>query len=250
MTPYDPQRHHRRSIRLKGYDYAQAGAYFVTICQADRECLFGRVVDGAMRLNQYGAIVQRCWDDLPRHYPHVELDAFVVMPNHVHAIIVLTDAAAVGAGFAHGAVGAGFARGTVTVGAGFSAKEEYSDLTNPSRQPTISDLGIQKPAPTPPTAPATPSRHGLPEIVRGFKTWSARRVNALRHATGDALWQRNYYEHIIRNDRELNAIRQYIASNPSQWATDRDHPAVGAVGKDIHRNVPTRTEDYLREAGI
>ncbi len=100
---YDPGRHHRRSIRLKGYDYSQAGAYFVTICVADGQSLLGEVVDGVMRMSRFGEIVQTCWDDLPRHYPHVQLDAFVVMPNHVHGVIMLVDddvpADSVGAGF-------------------------------------------------------------------------------------------------------------------------------------------------------
>ena len=87
--PYDPEVHHRRSIRLRGYDYAQAGAYFVTVCVQNRECLFGEVADGAVPLDRCGEIVARCWDELPSHYPTVELDAFVIMPNHVHGIIVL-----------------------------------------------------------------------------------------------------------------------------------------------------------------
>ena len=91
---YDPERHHRRSIRLRGYDYSQAGAYFVTACVQSRECLFGAVADGELRLNRYGEIVMRCWDELPAHYPTVELDAFVVMPNHIHGILVLTGALA------------------------------------------------------------------------------------------------------------------------------------------------------------
>jgi putative transposase len=94
------ERHHRRSIRLKGYDYSQAGAYFVTICTQDRACLFGDVVNGEMLLNAAGRMVQTVWDDVPNHYPGVELDAFVVMPNHVHGIVVV-------AGFAP----TGFARG-------------------------------------------------------------------------------------------------------------------------------------------
>lgn len=83
--------HHRRSIRLRGYDYAQAGAYFVTICAQGRECLFGDVVEGEMRLNRHGHIVQEVWDDLVHHYPHVDLDAFVIMPNHIHEIIQITN---------------------------------------------------------------------------------------------------------------------------------------------------------------
>ena len=88
---FDPEKHHRRSIRLKGYDYAQAGAYFVTICTQHRACLFGEVVNGQMQLNDAGRFVEQCWLDIPHHFPHVELEAFVVMPNHVHGIIVITD---------------------------------------------------------------------------------------------------------------------------------------------------------------
>ena len=87
---YDPDKHHRRSIRLKGYDYSQAGAYFVTICTQDRECLFGDVVDGEMRLNDAGQMVHRIWNDLSVKYPDIEMDEFVVMPNHVHGIIMLS----------------------------------------------------------------------------------------------------------------------------------------------------------------
>jgi putative transposase len=91
--PYDPTRHHRQSIRLKGYDYSQAGAYFVTICTQDRACLFGKVVNGEMRLNDAGRMVLAEWNMLPERFPHVVLDAFVVMPNHVHGIVVITNPA-------------------------------------------------------------------------------------------------------------------------------------------------------------
>lgn len=170
---YDPKKHHRRSIRLKGYDYSQAGAYFVTICVHGGQPLLGTIKDGRMLQNPNGALAEHAWFDLPNHYPHVELDAFVVMPNHVHGIIVLTD---------------------VDVGAGL------------------------KPAPT-------TKRHGLSEIVRAFKTFSARRINKLRDATGNRFWQRNYYEHIVRNDMALDRIRQYIANNPAKWHNDKLHPS-------------------------
>ena len=171
---FKPERHHRRSIRLQGYNYAQAGAYFVTVCTQRRDCLFGDVSEGQMRLNSLGTIVQACWADLPHHYAHVELDAFVVMPNHVHGIILLTD-----------------------VGAGF------------------------KPAPT---RPVPANRHGLPEIVRAFKTFSARRINERRAAPGVPIWQRNYYEHVIRNEDDLQRIREYIQSNTLKWKDDPDNP--------------------------
>ena len=95
--PYDPGRHHRRSIRLRGYDYTSAGAYFITICAHRRECLFGEVVDGVMRLNVYGRVVDACWQAIPDHFPHVMLDVYVIMPNHVHGIIAIVDDPPVGA---------------------------------------------------------------------------------------------------------------------------------------------------------
>lgn len=183
MTDFDHD-HHRRSIRLDGYDYAESGAYFVTICTQDHLCLFGEIVDGDMRANALGRIVQETWQDLPDHYPRVELDAFVVMPNHVHMIVILTqDPHPVGAGFkpalAHG----------------------------------------------PGTTPDVPKRYGLAEITRAFKTFSARQINKCRRVQGIPVWQRNYYEHIIRNERALNYIRRYIVENPQRWAQDRENPA-------------------------
>lgn len=147
---YDPTKHHRRSIRLKGYDYAQPGAYFVTIFTHDRACLFGEVADGEMRLNDAGQLVVQTWYDLPNHVANIILDAFIVMPNHVHGIIIITDDNVI--------VGAG------SVGAG------------------------SEPAPT-----TTTKRYALPEIIRQFKTFSARRINDLYGRRGVPVWQRNYY---------------------------------------------------------
>jgi putative transposase len=168
---YGPEKHHRKSIRLRDYDYMQARAYFVTVCTHDAVRIFGAVVDGHMVLSDAGRIVQGCWDDLPYHYSHVQLDAFVIMPNHVHGIIMLMD----------------------HVGAGF------------------------KPAPTESTLLR---RHGLPEIIRAFKTFSSRCINQLRRTSGTPVWQRNYYEHIIRNDDDLHEVRRYIDDNPARWAED------------------------------
>jgi REP element-mobilizing transposase RayT len=189
---HDADKHDRRSIRLPGYDYAQVGGYFVRIVTKDRICLFGEIVDGELRMNGDGRIVQAAWDELPEHYPGVECDVFMVMPNHVHGIIVLADD-----GGGVNDVGAGFkpARG-VAVG------------------PTSVRWGL-KPAPT---------RIALSEIIRGFKTFSARRVNELRETLGVPIWQRNYYEHVVRGENELNRIREYIANNPPQWNIDRENP--------------------------
>jgi len=188
------RRHHRASIRLRGYDYAAPGAYFVTIVTHGRSTWFGEVADGAVGLNPIGQITQEVWEGLPNHYEHVQVDAFVVMPNHVHGIIVLT----------------------ADVGAGLKPA------------PTTG-LGRTPPGLGPARTGDTPRRHGLPEIVRAFKTFSARHINALRHTPGQPVWQRNYYEHIIRDEDALNRIRQYIAENPLRWAHDRENPAALTV---------------------
>jgi putative transposase len=170
----DPGIHRRRSIRLPGYDYTLAGAYFITIVTREREELFGCITDGEMKLNQCGQIVENAWHDLPNHFAHVELDAFCIMPNHVHGIIILKDEEGVGAGL--------------------------------------------RPAPT------KYKRHPLSEIVRAFKSFSARRINALQNTQGASIWQRNYYEHIIRDNEDYLSKSGYILNNPSNWAKDKENP--------------------------
>ncbi len=159
---FDPKIHHRRSIRLQGYDYSQAGAYYITIVAWRREHVFGDIIDAEMQLNKFGQIVQYAWYDLPKHYPHVELDSFCIMPNHVHAIIVLNDNPAV-------------------------------------------------------------KRHPLSEVVRAFKSFSARRINVLRNSQGIPIWQRNYYEHIIRNHEDYLSKSNYILDNPLNWENDDEN---------------------------
>ncbi len=198
MPPYDPKRHRRRSIRLKGYDYAQPGAYFVTICTHRRAHLFGRVVDGKMVLNALGKIAHQCWLAIPDHFPHTELDEFVIMPNHVHGIIWIVEYPA-GAG---GAVGA----------------KDFSPLPRP--RGTSKTIG---------------------SIVRGFKIgvtkWA--RQNTDIHT----VWQRNYYERIIRNERALHAIRQYIRANPRRWHLDRYNAAATARDPRTHDTRRKRHEE-------
>ena len=177
--PYDPEKHHRRSIRLKGYDYAQPGAYFVTICTQHRACLFGAVVDGEMRLNELGRIVRDEWLKTAKLRPRVVLDEFVVMPNHVHGIIMVVDDDG--------------GRGTL------------------QRAPTIERFGKS-------------TSDSIPTIVRLFKSATTRRINQHRGTPGTLVWQRNYYEHIIRNEQTLNRIRRYIVENPLRWHLDRENP--------------------------
>jgi REP element-mobilizing transposase RayT len=176
------RKHDRRSIRWFAYDYAQAGAYFVTICTHDHVCLFGRVVGEAMELNPAGKAVWECWYAIPRHFPQVALDEFIVMPNHVHGIIVIGDDAG-------GDVGA-------HVGAKDGAND-YSPL--PGVRGTSRTVG---------------------SIVRGFKIGATKWMR--RNTKVRAVWQRNYYEHVIRGERALGRIRRYIEDNPGNWMRDPD----------------------------
>jgi len=199
---FNPQIHHRRSVRLKEYDYTLPGAYIITIGTWQQEPLFGTVVNSEMRLNQFGQIVQTAWNDLPNHYPHVELDAFCIMPDHIHAIIILTAAR----------------RG------GSDSLDTEPDVPHSG---TTSQSAITPTRPAPGSIPEPPfhtgpKRHGLPEIVRAFKTFSARRINTLRRTHGIPVWHRNYYEHIIRDEVDLANTRRYILHNPKEW--ENKHP--------------------------
>ena len=166
----------RRSIRLRGYDYSTPGAYFITVCTQNRLPLFGEVANDKMASNRLGEVVQNSWEKLPDHYDDLILDAFVLMPNHVHGVIILED-------------------GTTGVGAGFK-----------------------------PALPASRRRHGVPEIVRAFKTFSARRINKMRESPGTPVWQRGFYDHVIRNQHELGRVRAYVMDNPRKWSEDVDNP--------------------------
>ena len=203
---HDPARQHRHSIRLKGYDYTHPGAYFVTMVTQHRECLFGEVAGGEMQVNAFGKIVQAAWLELPRHYPHAQLDAFCVMPNHVHGIIVLSpdvrpngDSRRGGSVPAHDTLLGEIASGEEIL-ASITKTRPYS---NDQRQTT---------------------RHALSEIVRAFKSYSARRINRPRRSPGVTVWQRNYYEHIIRNPGAWERIQCYIENNPANWEKDHENP--------------------------
>jgi REP element-mobilizing transposase RayT len=203
---YDPEKHHRRSIRLGGYDYTQPGAYFVTVCTQDRECLFGEITDGEMRLNRAGQIVQKTWNSLPVRFPGILTDMFVAMPNHVHGIIML------GAAPDHPDSTA-----KPPVGARFIAPTSPLDCTSEAKG-AINRAPTRKP----------PS---LGEIIRTFKAGSTHRIRMagfVRFA-----WQRNYYEHIIRTDKELDHIHRYIFDNPAQWALDQENPERALVGAHV-----------------
>jgi REP element-mobilizing transposase RayT len=215
---FDPNIHHRRSIRLAGYDYTLPGAYFVTIDTWNREHLLGTVVAGVMHLSHLGNIVHQAWDDLPTHYPNVVLDACCIMPDHIHGIIVLQDMRR-GGSVGQIAEPDRPISGTLPPPAKALTRPGMDSNTPSSATPRPSLTGSPpSSAPTPPSpARAAQKPHGLPEIVRGFKTFSARRINHVRGSPGAPVWQRNYYEHILRGEDEWQSIRTYIQNNPAEW---------------------------------
>lgn len=190
----------RKPNRMRGYDYSTPGAYFVTICVKNMECVFGSVTDGVMILNECGHIANHCWNDVLNHYANIELDAYCIMPNHFHGIVGIT----VGNGIAN--------RNGIfneTVGNGIL---NGNDMFNE----TVGN-GL-KPFPT--TTPC------LSEIIRAFKTFSSRRINEM--GAGICFrWQKSFYDRIIRDDGELNRIRQYIINNPAKWNADRNNELMG-----------------------
>lgn len=172
---YNPETHHRRSIRLKGYDYSQAGAYYVTICAWNGGHVFGKIVNSEREFSPIGTIIQQEWCNIPVRFPQVELDTYIIMPNHLHGIIIAN-----------------------YVGAQFIA---------PNR-----NQGVINHAPT------------LGNIVRAFKARCTYTINQIRETPGMPVWQRNYFEHVIRNEYELHRIREYIINNPVRWEEDEYNP--------------------------
>jgi REP-associated tyrosine transposase len=186
--PKDNRRPQRRSIRLPEYDYALPNAYFVTMCTVQRRCLFGRVVEDVMQLSAIGRIVGEEWLRTPQMRPAISLDEHVVMPNHVHAIVVV---------------------------------ERDTPQKGDRRSPQHG---------------SGPSSGSLGAIIGGFKSAVTRRVHELDSRVG-TIWQRNFYEHIIRSQKALDSIRSYILSNPLNWASDRENPV---AAKSLKTTEPWR----------
>ena len=177
---YNSEKHHRRSIRLKGYDYSLAGTYFVTICVKERKCVFGDVQNSNVVLSPIGEIVYQCWNEIPNNFNSVKLYVFIVMPNHLHGIVVMTNDC----------------RGV--------------QLNAPTRNAS-NFYGL-----------ISPKQKTLSVIIRTFK--AAVTTQCRKNNYHFFEWQRNYYEHIVRNEDELNRIREYIINNPLQWQFDKENP--------------------------
>jgi len=176
-------RPNRKSPRLPEFDYTQPGAYFVTVVVKNWQCILGKVINEVVRLSTEGQIVLQVWKQIPEHHKNVELDEFVIMPNHLHGIIWL--------------------------------KEDID-----------SRVGVQHAAPLPKKKYKGPFSRSLGAIVRSFKSAATKQINQLNHTPGSSLWQRNYFDRVIRNEDELYNTRLYIQSNPSLWYKDEENPAI------------------------
>ena len=221
--------HAMHSIRLRNYDYAQAGRYFITVCLQNRECLFGKIVNSEMILNDAGRMISDIWHQIPGNYPGVEIDEFVVMPNHIHGIVVL--------------VGADPCVCPTTPcvcpkipGVSPTTPDTYPNTTDSCKtnHTSPSNDGLC-PIFTTPTTPCI--SHGqsrgiaptLPGIVQRFKTLTTKLyIDGVYQKSWQyfetRLWQHNYYEHVIRDEDDLNRVREYISANHLNWTSDAENP--------------------------
>jgi len=175
----------RRTIRLPYYDYTDAGAYFVTVCVTQHRCILGEIRDTDVALSRMGQIALAIWEELPAHFSEVHLDQFVVMPNHIHGILFI--------------------------------KNESQNNEQSASVRTQHAASLRRPVRT-----FGPLQAGeLGTIVRSYKSAVTRQVNLLRQTPGHTFWQKKYYEHVIRDESDLDRIREYIVTNPSRWAEDK-----------------------------
>jgi REP element-mobilizing transposase RayT len=248
--PYNSNIHHRRSIRLKRYDYTQRGAYFVTICTHQRNCLFGEIVDGEIKLNTNGEIARGSWLSIPRDFKNVELDEFVIMPNHLHGIIIIESSEVAGEALANQDFSQSFSEvvGEALANQDFSqsfsevagealANQDFSQLFSEvvgealanqdfSKQQNLSSQCFAPTVHTGETVKINGTKpQSLAAITQNYKSVSTRQINRMNKAKGNVIWQRNYYEHIIRNEEALNNILEYVVNNPINWVKDQENPA-------------------------
>ena len=190
---YDPKSHHRRSIRLRKYDYSWPGAYYVTVCAFNKDCIFGQVVGQQMHENVCGHVVREQWFESAKKRKEIELDAFIVMPNHMHGVLWI-----LGPRGEH-----------VLMKSGFVLPRERMPKARPRSKGVI---------------PAMRPR-SLASWAAGFKSAITSRVRKVWNRPQDAVWQEDYFERIVRDEEELNRIREYILTNPLRWGSDRYNPA-------------------------
>lgn len=190
MDSIEQKYYQRKSIRLKDYDYSQPGGYFVTIVTQNKECVFGEIVNGNMILSSYGEIIDQCWNKTPNNFYNIELDSFQIMPNHIHGIIHIVDN---------------------IVGAKHSIKKLHKIGNNLQRNAS-------------PLQPNGTNTGSLGAIIQNFKSVTSRKINQIHKSPGQKLWQRSFYDHVIRNETELKNVRKYIEDNPLKWELDIENP--------------------------
>ena len=218
---YDAKIHHRHSLRLPGYDYALPGAYFVTLCAFNRKCIFGRVVEDRMYENDCGKLAREQWFESAQIRQEFALDAFIVMPNHLHGILWILgpkrERLLVGSVLAQPIVGAdGVRPPDAQTPAGASRARPLAERRS----------ALQTPRNRRGPIPAMRS-HSLASWAAGFKSALTSRIRELWNRPRAAVWQEDYFEHIIRDQDELFRIREYILSNPARWKLDRENPEAG-----------------------
>lgn len=233
---YDSDRHHRRSIRLKGYDYTQPGAYFVTLATWQKVCWFGEIVDGAMRLNAAGRLVHAEWQHLTHHFPNIRLGAFVVMPNHVHGIIIIdhdgtTDIVGATRPLPDNTLEGkdpGPDQALVGIVGSPLQPQPPPARDNHDGSPLHASVGGSpgQSVPQPTARPNGPPAGSLGAMIGQFKSRATKRIWGLPGADRHPVWQHNYYEHIIRQSLEYEHITQYIQANPLRWQVDQLLPSV------------------------
>jgi REP element-mobilizing transposase RayT len=199
--------HHRKLNRWKKYNYSQDGMYFVTICTKNRLELFGDIKNEVMILNECGEIVEKCWNEIPNHFPSVLLDEFIVMPNHVHGIIIISnnDVAVNNTNIVGNNIVWNKIIGNNIVGNKIVGNKDFCSLRHDD------DLPWQ-----------TKWARSLSSIVRGFKIGVTKWCRENNYNIFQ--WQKSYYDHIIRNEISLQNIRRYIYYNPAKWFRDRNKP--------------------------
>jgi len=194
---YNPDIHKRQSIRLKGYDYSQSGLYFITICCYQRECLFGNIINSQMILNNFGQLIKEEWLKSAEIRKEIELDDFVIMPNHFHGIVIINQE-----------INSDFMKNDVDF--------QDNNVGANGRSP------LQQIPSSPPKISMKPK--SISSLIAGFKSATTKKINIIRNTPQNPVWQRNYYDHIIRNDESLAKIREYVQNNPLSWENDQLHP--------------------------
>jgi putative transposase len=210
----------RRSLRLKGYDYSQTGVYFVTLCAQEKKCLFGEIVNDEMRVNELGTIVAAEWEKSAEIRSEIELGPYVVMPNHFHGIILIVDP---DRSPIPNLDATPPRRGDRPV-----ARSEPVPAQGPQIDRGVAGNPLPPSLPSPGDPPVAPTIGPPPRsvgaLMAGFKSAVTKRINTIRKLPGTPVWQRNYYEHVIRDEDDYNRIIEYISANPQRWLEDSLHP--------------------------